>query len=451
MEIIKTSIETNLTSLGYGIINENIQNEAIEEQKKQQNSDCYDDQCLVDTGRMLAAKKLLIIKISNKDNDKFFIKLRKIDIETGIIEDSFASKNSLNFNDYDNLNITIQKLLNKIFTYKAKSNDSNVVIPFRNPETQRKTKTIQINSNVKEVSVYSDKSLFPYYRLGVTPLELKLNTKSRFIYLLKYGYLFKEYEVKYNDTDKINITLDEAPKYQLTINTKTNYKISYTPLLDKSINSYYSQIKYFDNNTRSINLPQGKYRLVLSKKGFSTVYKEVNLSKDTVIDIKDKKELFLFGGIELLSEYKLFLVDDTTENHFHSGFILTLLSFITKDFKIDFMRFGFLTDFKSVNSLKDIKFSFLNMEIFASNNLYFSFLLGYMLGDGDMMFNIDQDSSFTAIIPMGVKMGYKFNLIDDLLAFKIYQKVDWLIYAKEFDTKHGLSLTTGITLEYLFN
>ena len=72
IEMIKTSLEANLTSLGYGIIDEKIQEEALKEQKKQQSSDCYDDQCLVDTGRMLTAKKLLIIRVSKKSDNNFY-------------------------------------------------------------------------------------------------------------------------------------------------------------------------------------------------------------------------------------------------------------------------------------------------------------------------------------------------------------------------------------------
>ncbi len=375
VDMLNISIETNLTRLGYGIINEKIQNEAIEEQKKQQNSDCYDDSCLVDTGRMLAAKKLLIIKISRQSENNFFIKLRKIDIESGIIENSFASARSIDFKNYEDINNNIKELLKKI-----------------------------INLNVKQMNNYEKK-------------------------------------------DSVVIK-----KYLLKINTDVDYEISYSPMIKSKISIYeipdYSKRKYFEKNAKLIYLPKGKYQLILSKKGYKNIYKKVNLFKDTTINIISEKEMISYLGLETVFEYKRF--SGINENHFHSGVIVDLLTYRTKGLKMDFLRFGFLSDFKSNNSLKEIKFSMFNMEVKSDTNFLFSFTLGYLLGDGSFLFTTDKDKNDLYLTPFGIKLGYFIHL-DENLDFKLYGKFDWLMYTLEKGTANNTtSISLGTSFEYFF-
>ena len=64
LEMLNTSLEISLTKLDYGIISKEVQEEALKKQKEQRKTDCYDEECLVDTGRMLAARELLLLNIS---------------------------------------------------------------------------------------------------------------------------------------------------------------------------------------------------------------------------------------------------------------------------------------------------------------------------------------------------------------------------------------------------
>ena len=75
LETFNTYLEVGLTKLDYGIISKEIQEEALKEQKIQRKSDCYDEKCLVDTGRMLAARELLILDIKIREKDYFKYKL----------------------------------------------------------------------------------------------------------------------------------------------------------------------------------------------------------------------------------------------------------------------------------------------------------------------------------------------------------------------------------------
>ncbi len=63
------------------LISKEQQNEALKEQAEQQNSDCYDDACLVSTGRMMATQMIFIVTISKMGNEYVF-KARLVDLES---------------------------------------------------------------------------------------------------------------------------------------------------------------------------------------------------------------------------------------------------------------------------------------------------------------------------------------------------------------------------------
>jgi len=79
----RDGVEEVLTSLGYSLIDEKTQNTALKEQKEQLKSECYDDTCLVDTGKMLAAKGLIVVEVEKKDENSYKFKSRLVDFEKG--------------------------------------------------------------------------------------------------------------------------------------------------------------------------------------------------------------------------------------------------------------------------------------------------------------------------------------------------------------------------------
>jgi len=84
ISLIRSGIEESLTEKKYSLISESIQKEALLEQAKQQKSDCYDDNCIIDTGKMLSAKFLILIDIIKLD--KYVFKVQYISLETGVSE-----------------------------------------------------------------------------------------------------------------------------------------------------------------------------------------------------------------------------------------------------------------------------------------------------------------------------------------------------------------------------
>jgi len=79
----RDGVEEILTSLNYSLVDKRAQEEALKNQSEQRNSECYDDSCLVDTGKMLAAKSLIIVEVEKKGKESYKFKARFVDFERG--------------------------------------------------------------------------------------------------------------------------------------------------------------------------------------------------------------------------------------------------------------------------------------------------------------------------------------------------------------------------------
>jgi len=85
--IIRSNFETLLTDKGYTLIDNKAQAEALKEQSSKKNEECIDDSCLIDTGKMLAAKELFLIDIL-KIKEVYYFKIKNIDLESGNLKNS---------------------------------------------------------------------------------------------------------------------------------------------------------------------------------------------------------------------------------------------------------------------------------------------------------------------------------------------------------------------------
>jgi hypothetical protein len=79
----RDGVEEALTTMGYSLVDEKAQKEALAENAKARNSECYDDACLVDTGKMLAARALISVEVEKKGDKAYKFKGKFIDFETG--------------------------------------------------------------------------------------------------------------------------------------------------------------------------------------------------------------------------------------------------------------------------------------------------------------------------------------------------------------------------------
>jgi hypothetical protein len=96
----RDGVEEVLTSMGYYLIDEKTQEEALKQQEEQSKSDCYDDTCLVDTGKMLAAKALIVVEVEKKSENSYKFKARFIDFEKGATIKSTSSYFEFSLKNY---------------------------------------------------------------------------------------------------------------------------------------------------------------------------------------------------------------------------------------------------------------------------------------------------------------------------------------------------------------
>ncbi len=78
--------QKQIRGVSFSLIDEKSQEDALKEQAGQRAKGCYDNECLVDTGRMLAAQKLLRFSLKEISKNSWRISGRVINIESGAIE-----------------------------------------------------------------------------------------------------------------------------------------------------------------------------------------------------------------------------------------------------------------------------------------------------------------------------------------------------------------------------
>jgi hypothetical protein len=111
-------VEEELTNLKFSIVDKKIQEEALEEQRKQRNSDCYDDKCLVDTGKMLAAKAVILIDVGNTNTYPIRFTAKYIDLEKGVTTKTTTLYYSLRLENNINLLNFGKELIDSLFNKK---------------------------------------------------------------------------------------------------------------------------------------------------------------------------------------------------------------------------------------------------------------------------------------------------------------------------------------------
>lgn len=103
LKIIQNGVEEILTENKFSLISKEVQEQTLKEQAEQRKTECYDESCLVEVGKMIAAKNLLIIEII-KSEETYMFNLKFVDLETGA---TLKSKSSV----YDNSIKNIKELL----------------------------------------------------------------------------------------------------------------------------------------------------------------------------------------------------------------------------------------------------------------------------------------------------------------------------------------------------
>ncbi len=120
-EDFRGGVESGLTENGYSLVSEEDQSQTLKEQATQRKKECYDESCLVDVGKMLAAKGLVMVEVAKKNDNLYLFKAKYIDFETGTTQKTVTEYFEYDLNNFKELNKFGKEIVYKMFN---KANDS---------------------------------------------------------------------------------------------------------------------------------------------------------------------------------------------------------------------------------------------------------------------------------------------------------------------------------------
>jgi len=258
IKTLRAGIEMSLTHKNYSLIDENTQEEALEEQVNQQKSECYDDNCLVDVGRMIAARALFIVEILKLEDNKYLFKSRFIDLETAETKKAIAKIYSYSFDDSEKLLEFSESLTADLLAHKV------VII---------KTIDIELNVDKFKLNVLSGKCKASAIKNNSISLSYNKGKKCKIEIIKPYFHRMVK-NLEFNKNQKIKISLKEFKKYKtkfILIPLDVNAKLVNTKDKKDVINlKSGKEFTFYENN---------KYELNATKDGYSSFSQKIDTNK----------------------------------------------------------------------------------------------------------------------------------------------------------------------------
>ena len=336
-------MEMSLTQNSYSLIDEATQEEALKGQRTEIEDDCIDDSCLMDTGKMLAARYIFIVDITELEKGKkYLFKARLIDLETNetkissskLYNDSLFNADTLfKFSqELTNIGLSIEKSSQKlieisdsikiIINSEPKGAKVHVDGKFvgKTPAQARiakgkhkikifadkyqdylldnefyidKTIKIKLKPRIDEIEIKSKPiNAEIYYKgklIGNTPYKLKISAieKNRKIILKKEGFFEKNIQnLTMPDTSRASAFIEgevliPLPQHTIVIKTHPSYaKITL-------INSYGTKFNLKSGEAKK--LFEGSYKISVLDKNYSSpsdMIKEIDFKKDITLIVK---------------------------------------------------------------------------------------------------------------------------------------------------------------------
>ncbi len=217
----RDGIEESVTGFGYILINEEEQKRALQEQVEQSKNDCIDDSCLVDTGKMLAAKAIIIINVFQVDENEYKFKVRYIDFETGTTQKTTTLFYKKSIKDYKSLFVFSKKLISKLLKKEEKNKKNN-------------RKWISVELNTKLISTnFSFQKRSANILTGITMKLLPFSFGKFNIHILSFGI--------YKGLDSFNMFTFSLINTELNVFNNFYLKIAIGPVLGEYFNIYDNQ------------------------------------------------------------------------------------------------------------------------------------------------------------------------------------------------------------------
>ncbi|MBN2694116.1 PEGA domain-containing protein [bacterium] len=371
LEIIKGAAETAITKSGFILIDPQAQEEALKEQAEQRKKDCYDNECLVDTGKMLAANKIVKLEVSElTSSEKYRFVLFVLDVETGAKIGTNTFVYSGSFDDIEKLDLFIrQNMIKELSPLSGKENlnnsntnttniqdSSSVTVITQNKSSDSEGKyQVELTSTPKGAEIYDDVTGEFW---GTTPLKLSMKAGTYKI-SIDAGEKFKG--------EKRSFTVEGNSSVNIVLKSRFHaIQITSEP---KGAKIYFDSLNNYKGLSPSseLQIEEGTRKIYVVKRGYKTVEKTITVLKPESIHFEmplDISELTLrseplgaqifinneaYGitprKIKLANNetYKIKLVLDGF-SPYETSFLLTQDSFQTFNLKKDIFDIKFTTN-----------------------------------------------------------------------------------------------------------
>ncbi len=297
-EDFRGGIEEGLTENGYSLVNEEDQLLTLKEQANQRKKECYDESCLVDVGKMLAAKGLVMVEVSKKTNEAHLFKVKYVDFETGTAQKILTEYFAFELTDYEELNNFGKLLAQKLFgkTDSINSNAENnrnlkeVAIEYDDKLKDKEKYRVEFITIPEGIEVYDKNNKL----IGETPFFANIPKDFYKFSFEKKGFeqVVKEIHIKKNESIQINM---KEIAFYLKIETNAKSARVFIDGKEKGRTPFKRKLK------------EGIYKIEIKKEDYDDYSEKVILTENIVKKINLRQNTFQFELTSKPSNSKVFI------------------------------------------------------------------------------------------------------------------------------------------------
>jgi hypothetical protein len=250
---LRSAAEQIITRKNFTILDQSVQDEALSQQSESNKDECIDDSCLMDTGKMLSASRIFIVKISTLGKNQYLFKITHMNLETNEMIKSQSEIYQGDLNNFSELFSFGRKFFQTIFQdEEIQKGDKlpvmlQIMVDREKPEDDGvETFLLTIKTKYDPVNVYHGGESF-----GITPLTVKVPKGTYLLKFKKEGYDDAETKYELNKDSKLffNKLYTKDGPYPITITTKLPSTFKYK--------------KEMGDTPKTIWLKKGKHKIEL--------------------------------------------------------------------------------------------------------------------------------------------------------------------------------------------
>ncbi len=293
-EDFRGGVEEILTANNYSLVNKEVQEETLKEQANQRKKECYDESCLVDVGKMLAAKGLVMVEVTKKGDKLYLFKVIYNDFESGTIQKTVTEYFEYELSNFKELNNLGKNLIKKLFGITETKEVIKEVKLTSNTKTDTKDENKVINKNNEKAETQNITTYKLEFITIPTGVEIfdennKLLGETPIIIKAPKGFINFSFEKKGYEPIKKQVHVKQDEKIKVTLNEKIySFKIDSNIKLAKV---------FIDGKERGVTpfqtkLKEGFYLIKVEKEEYESFQDKITLEQNYIKTVELRKNMF---------------------------------------------------------------------------------------------------------------------------------------------------------------